>query len=237
MLRWTIGRADILLKVALLSSQLAAQKHMQQVYHIFGYLKRKFYMNPDYPEISENRFKKFDVEDFYWGSEEPIPNNVPKALGKFIALHCFVDADHASNKISRRSQTGIIIFGNKAPLIMYSKRQNSVQTSTFGSEFMAMRQAVELVQALRFKLRMFGIPLDGPVSMYCDNEAVYKNIVHPVSVLKKKHHLVTYHMCREVVASEMIRVSKEGTKINIADLFMKPLLAPRRKVLLDALMS
>ena len=202
-LRWEIeiGRVDILLEVALLSSQLAAPRigHMKQVYHIFGYLKRypksKIYMDPYYPAISENRFKKFDWEDFYWGSEKPIPNNVPKALGKSIALYCFVNADHASNIVSRRSQTGIIIIcRNKAPLIMYSKRQNSVQTLTFGSEFMAMRQAVELVQALRFKLRMFRIPLDGPASMYCDNEAVYKNIVHPDSVLKKKHHSVAYHM-------------------------------------------
>ena len=111
-----------------------------------------------------------------------------------------------------------------------------MQTSTFGSEFMAMRQAVELVQALRFKLRMFGIPLDGPASMYCDNEAVYKNIVHPDSVLKKKHHSVAYHMCREAVASEMIRVAKEGTETNIADLFTKPLSAPRREMLLDKFM-
>ena len=108
---------------------------------------------------------------------------------------------------------------------MYSKRQNSVQTSTFGSEFMAMRQAVELIQALRFKLRMFGIPLDGPASMYCDNEAVYKNIGHPDSVLKKKHHSVAYHMCREAVTSGMVRVAKEGTGTNIADLFTKHLSA------------
>ena len=77
---------------------------------------------------------------------------MPESRGRAIGLHCFVDADHASDKVTRRSQTGIIIFGNKAPLVMYSKRQNSVQTSTFGSEFMAMRQAVEMVQALRYKI-------------------------------------------------------------------------------------
>ena len=58
-------------------------------------------MERDYPEIIENRFKKFDWEDFYWGLEEPIPHNVPKVLRKSIVLHCFVDADHASNKVSR----------------------------------------------------------------------------------------------------------------------------------------
>merc|ERR1712110_877974 len=131
---------------------------------IFGYLKknprRKLYMDSEYPTIGESTLKKFDWEDFYMGAEEPIPNKMPKPRGRSIALHCFVDADHASDRISRRSQTGILIFGNKAPLVMYSKRQNSVQTSTFGSEFLALRQAVELIQALRYKLRLFGIALD-----------------------------------------------------------------------------
>ena len=116
---------------------------MEQVYHIFGYLKKhpkqKIYLDPDHPVISESRFKRFDWEEFYMGAEEPMPNHVPEPQGGEISLHCFVDADHASDKVTRRSQTGIIIFGNKAPLVMYSKRQNSVQTSTFGSEFMAMR--------------------------------------------------------------------------------------------------
>ena len=69
--------------------------------------------------------------------------------------------------------------------------------------------------------------------MYYDNEAVYKNIVHLDSTIKKKHHSVAYHMRREAVASGMIRVAKEGTQTNIADLFVKPLSTPRREVLLD----
>ena len=243
-LRWAIeiGRIDILLEVSLLSSQLASPRegHLQQVFHIFGYLKknprRKLYMDSEYPTIGESRFKKFDWEDFYMGAEEPIPNKMPKPRGRSIALHCFVDADHASDRISRRSQTGILIFGNKAPLVMYSKRQNSVQTSTFGSEFLALRQAVELIQALRYKLRLFGIALDGPANVYCDNEAVYKNVSNPDSVLKKKHHSVAYHMCREAVASGMIRIAKEDSITNLADLLTKPLSGPRRETLLDSFM-
>jgi len=243
-LRWAIeiGRLDLLLEVSLLSSQLASPRegHLQQVLHIFGYLKknprRKLYMDSEYPTIGESRFERFDWEDFYIGAEEPIPNKLPEPRGRLISLHCFVDADHASDKISRRSQTGILIFGNKAPLVMFSKRQNSVQTSTFGSEFLALRQAVELIQALRYKLRLLGIPLDGPANVYCDNEAVYRNVSNPDSVLKKKHHSVAYHMCREAVASGMIRIAKEDTETNLADLFTKPLSGPRREMLLDLFM-
>ena len=115
-------------------------------------------MDLDYPDVNESRFQKIDWEDFYKGAEVAIPNNVPEARGRAIGLHYFVDADHASEKVTRRSQTGIIIFGNNASLVMFSKHQHLVQRSTFGSEFLALRQVVELVQALRLKLRQFGIP-------------------------------------------------------------------------------
>jgi len=72
-LRWAIkvGRVDILLEVSLLSSYLASPRieHLQQVYHIFGYLKlsprRRLYFDPNYPKISESRFHSFEWEDFY----------------------------------------------------------------------------------------------------------------------------------------------------------------------------
>jgi len=40
-----------------------------------------------------------------------------------------------------------------------------VETSTFGAEFTACRQAVELLRGLRYKLRMFGVPIDGATCM------------------------------------------------------------------------
>ena len=56
---------------------------------------------------------------------------------------------------------------------------------------------------------MFGIPIDGPTDMFCDNEAVYKNASLPESQLRKKHHSISYHMSREAVASGAIRIAKE----------------------------
>ena len=116
----------------------------------------------------------------------------------------------------------------------FSKRQNSVETSTFGSEFTAPKQAVELVKALRYKLRMFGVLIEGPTDMFCDNEAVYKNSSIPESVLRKKHHSIAYHMCREAVAARICRIAKEDTETNLADIFTKVLPRPRREKLLNA---
>ena len=150
-----------------------------------------------------------------------------------MSTHCFVDASHGSDRVTRRSQTGILIFCNKAPILWHSKRQNTVEASTFGSEFQAMKNAIELIESLRYKLRMFGVPIDGSTNIFCDNEAVYKNTSLPESVLKKKHHSITYHRCREAVAAETVRVAKEGTKTNLSDLFTKLLPQPRRDELLD----
>ena len=69
--------------------------------------------------------------------------------------------------------------------VWYSKRQNTVESSTFGSEFVAMRIAKDLAIALRYKLRMFGIPIDGPADVFCDNQGVVKNTSLPESVLSK----------------------------------------------------
>ena len=162
-----------------------------------------------------------------------IPSNTLTPTGNAMSIHCFVDASHGSDRATRRSQTGILIFCNRAPIIWHSKRQNTVKTSTFGSEFTAMKNAVELVEALRYKLRMFGVPIDGPANVFCDNEAVYKNTSLPESTLKEKHHSTAYHRCREAVTAGTVRVAKDGTKTNLSDLFTKLLPQPRREELLD----
>ena len=108
-----------------------------------------------------------------------------------------------------------------------------METSTFGSEFCALKIAVEMVTALRYKLCMFGVLMSGPANMYCDNEAVYKNASTPESVLKKKHHSVAYHKCREAVAACNCRITREGTEMILSDLYTKVLPEDRRRFLLD----
>jgi hypothetical protein len=80
-----------------------------------------------------------------------------------VSMQCFVDADHASNRVTRRSQTGIAIFLNRAPIVWYSKQQNTVESSTFGSKYIVMKSAVEMLQALGYKLQSLGIPIYEPI--------------------------------------------------------------------------
>ena len=245
-LRWIIelGRIDIIVEVGLLSRYVAAPRvgHLEQVLHIFAYLKKFDHSTMVFdwtePTIDESLFKQVDWQEYYPNAKESIPLNMPKPRGKPVVTTCYVDADHAGCRLTRRSHTGILIFVNRAPIIWYSKRQNTVESSTFGSEFVAARTAVDLVEAMRYKLRMMGVPIDGPTTMFCDNEAVVRNCTAPESMLKKKHNSICYHRVREAQAGKPVwlRVAKIAGEVNLADALTKVLTGPRRHFLLSRIL-
>ena len=138
-----------------------------------------------------------------------------------VYISMFVDSDHASNKITRRSHTGIIIYANMSPIIWYSKRQNSVKTSTFSSEFVALHTRIELLEALVFKLQMLGVPVSLPCRVFCDNQAVVMSKSFLEVTLKKKNVGIAYHKVRESVASGLVLIYYEKYESNIADSFTK----------------
>ena len=115
-----------------------------------------------------------------------LPDNAPEARGHGFTMRLFVDSDHAGVETTRRSRTGFICFLNNSPIYWSSKKQTCIQTSTFGSEFTAMKDGCEYVRGLRYKLRMMGIPMDGPTYILGDNQSVLVNSSVPTSVLKKK---------------------------------------------------
>ena len=241
-LRWMVelGRIDIALEVSLLSQHLALPRvgHLEMAYHIFAYLDKhersRIVFDPTEPVVPDpGVFKEVDWSDFYEDIKEELPPNMPKPRGNSVTISCFVDSNHAGNLVTRRSHTGILIFIQNAPIIWYSKRQNTVESSTFGSEFVALRIAKEQIVALRYKLRMFGVPLEGPARVFCDNQGVVNNTSLPESVLTKKHQQLNYHAVREAVAQGILQVGKEDTMTNLADLLTKLLTSQRRRYLLD----
>ena len=74
---------------------------------------------------------------------------------------------------------------------MPQQDKNGVETSTFGSAFTAMNKSVDLIAALRYRLGMFGVPIDRSTDIFCENEAVYKNAYTTESHLRNKHHSIS----------------------------------------------
>ena len=243
-LRWAVelGRVDVYLEVSIMSQYLANPRegHLEAVYHIFAFLKRhqklKIVFDPKDVRIDESCFAQVPVgewREFYGEVAEELPVGMPEPLGRPVKITCFVDADHAGNLVTRRSHSGMLIFAQNAPILWFSKRQNTVETSSFGSEFVAMRIAKEMIVALRYKLRMFGVPVPEPADVMCDNRGVVKNTSIPSSILSKRHNAINYHAVREAAAAAIIRVGKEDTESNIADLFTKILPQERRNALVS----
>ena len=228
-LRWIVelGWIDIITEVSTLSSHLALprQGHLDAVYHLFAYLEKKhnarIAFDPTYPEIDLRHFKECDWKNFYGDVKEAIPPNAPEARGKDVDLRMFVDSDHAGDKLTRRSRTGFVIYLNKAPIVWFSKKQSTIETSVFGAEFVAMKQGMETLRGLRYKLRMMGVELSGPSYIYGDNMSVIHNTQRPESTLKKKSNSVCYHAVREAVAMDECRTGHVPSTENPADICTK----------------
>jgi hypothetical protein len=114
-----------------------------------------------------------------------------------------------------------LIYLNRAPIIWYSKTQKTIETTTFGSEFVALRIATEQIKALRYKLRMMGVPIENAANVLVDNETVVKNSTIPSSTLQRKHNSICYHYICEAVAAKIIRIAHIPTDQNLADMLTK----------------
>jgi hypothetical protein len=241
-LRWAVelGRIDICTEVSMMAAYSAAPRegHMEAVMHIFAYLqgheRSRIVLDPRYVEHAE--VEKTAWYDFYKDACELLPPDMPEPLGKPIQMTTFVDSDHAGDTVTRRSRTGVLVFLNSAPILWYSKKQNSIETSTFGSEFTAMKTGVELSEGIRYKLRMMGVPLDGHTHVKADNMSVVKNTSIPESMLKKKSNSIAYHYVRERAAAGTVVISHEPTETNLADMLTKIQPGPTRKRLAECVL-
>jgi hypothetical protein len=170
-------------------------------------------------DLSHLEMTSSDWKRFYPDiNGEVLSPNMPQPKGKSVQIKMFCDAAHATDLVTRRSTTGFIFFINGTPINWFSKEQNIIESSTFGSEIVALPIAVEMNQSLRYKLRMFGAEeIDGPTYGFCDNNSVVLNVTHPESTLAKKHNSVVYHKTRECATMKTIRIHYEKGKENCSD--------------------
>jgi hypothetical protein len=203
-LRWYVelDRIDIITEVSMLSTFLCIPRegHLDVVYHLFSYLSlhhnERVVFDPTYPAIDMRAFINTDWKPMYGDVKEAILPNAPVTRGNAIDLHLFVDSDHAEEQFTRPSRTCFVIYLNMAPMMWFSKRQPTVESSVFGADFVAMKNGIETTRGLRYKFRMMGVTIDGPTYVYGDNMSVVHNNQRPESVLKKKSNAICYHAVR-----------------------------------------
>jgi hypothetical protein len=236
-LRWAVelGHINITAEVSMMASYTTAPRmgHLNAVIHIFSFLQNhprcRLVFDDSYMTVEDGPDK--DWRDFYPDATKDIPPNAPRALGKPVQMIVFADSNHAGDLLTRRSRTGVLIILKRSPIQWYSKKQGGIET--FGSEFMGLKVATNLVKGLQYKLRMMGILIEGPSHVRVDNMSVVMNTTLPESTLKKKRNSIAYHFVRENVAAGVIKIGYKPLETNLADMLTKLQSGPVRKRLSD----
>jgi hypothetical protein len=122
---------------------------------------------------------------------------------------------------SGESVTGILHLANKTSIDWYSKKQATVETATYSSEFVAARICVEQIIDLRTTLRYLGVPIRDKGYMFGDNKSVVDSSMQLHAKLHKRHTMLSFHHVREATASDIVGFFFIPGDMNSADIFSK----------------
>jgi hypothetical protein len=229
-MQWAVslGRFDIATAVMTMSSYRSAPRigHLQRAKRMVSYLMRfsdatiRFRTaEPDYSDLAP-RPSQWDTS-VYEGASEDIPHDAPKPLGKYALLTHYVDANLYHDWVTGRSVTGILSLINKTPIDWYSKKQTTVESATYGSEFVASRICVDRAYDLRYTLRYLGVPLRHRDVIFGDNESVVNSSMRLDAKLHKRHNMICFHRVREAIAAGVVQYFHVPGKGNPADVLSK----------------
>jgi hypothetical protein len=224
----SIGRLDIATAVMTLSSFRAMPRkgHLERAKRIYGYLRQmreaRIRVLTSEPDFSEYQSPEYDWASSVYGDvKEVLPNDAPEAKGKYVTLSHYFDANLYHDMVTGRSVTGILHFLNQTPIDWYSKKQATVETATFGSEYVAARTTIDQVVDLRMTLRYLGVPIRDKSYVFGDNKTVIDCSSTPHAKLHKRHNALAFHRVREAVASKFVDIFHLKGEYNPADILSK----------------
>ena len=229
-LQWLIslGCFDLAIHVMSLSRFRAQPRngHLDRAKTIVGYLlflpDGAIRFRTGEPVFSSLKDQEYDwTRSVYSGACEQIPHDIPKPLGKHVQTTHYVDANLHHDLATGKAVTAVLHFLNQTPIDAYTKRQSTVETATYGSEFVAARTAVDQIIDIHTTLRYLGVPIRDKSYMFGDNRSVVTSSTIPNSTISKRHHLASYHRVREAIAAKYISFHWKDGKSNPADILSK----------------
>ena len=123
-------------------------------------------------------------QDFDWTySVYGDVHEMPEPLGKAVVTTTTMDANLNHCLATGKSLTGCLHFVNKTPVDWYSKKQATVETATYGSEFVAAKTATEQIMDIRQTLRYLRAPIGSKSFLLGDNRLVVTSATLPHSTL------------------------------------------------------
>ena len=229
-LQWvvTLGRFDVATAVMTMGSFRVTPRdgHLLRLRRIYGYLAKMKHGTLRYrtsiPDLSSIEVPSYDwCHSVYGNVREIIPTDAPPPLGKDVQQVSLVDANLAHNLLTGHAVTGVMHMFNQTPGDFYTRKQATVETSTYGSEFVAARTATQQIMDLRLMFRYLGAKVTPHVYLFGDNASVVQSGSIPHSRLNKRHIALSYHFVREAIASGLLKFGHIPGEDNAADILSK----------------
>ena len=229
-LQWlvTLGIFDIHAQVTTMSRFRAAprQGHMDRLKRIYSYaIRTKDYAirfrteKPDYSFLPDQDFDW--TYSVYGDVHEILPDDMPEPLGESVTTTTTMDANLNHCLATGKSLTGCLHFVNKTPVDWYSKKQATVETATYGSEFVAAKTATEQIMDIGQTLRYLGAPITTKSFLFGDNRSVVTSATLPHSTLTKRHNILAFHRVREAIAAKLMAFYWIQSAYNLSDMLSK----------------
>ena len=150
-----------------------------------------------------------------------LPDDMPEPLGKAVVMTATMDANLNHCLATGKSLTGCIHFVNKTPVDWYSKKQATVETATYGSEFVAAKTSTDQIMDIRQTLRYLGASIGSISFLFGDNRSVVTSATLPHCTLTKCHNILAFHRVREAISEKLMALYWIQSAYNLSDMLSK----------------
>jgi len=141
-----------------------------------------------------------------------------------IELKCYVDADYAACKDTRKSVSGFVITIGESVISWRSKKQPVVALSTSEAEYIALSEGIResvWIKGMLQELKL--MKADDAIEVFEDNNACISIAENDGVSERVKHIDVKFHYIRDMVKRSEVKLMRIGTKDQIADVMTKAL--------------
>jgi hypothetical protein len=149
----------------------------------------------------------------------------PRTKSSTFNISAYSDADWGSSA-DRKSLSGCLVRVNNCPIYWYTKKQNSVSTSTMEAEFTAASLLIKDVIWLRSIFTEAKLPYNNPTIIHVDNQAAIAQLEDESSPCKAKHMDIKLKFIKQHVKDGEIKPNYVETENQLADIFTKALPKP-----------
>ena len=132
-------------------------------------------------------------QDCLWKCQRRNPKSYTQTIRKKGNSTRFLDANLIHDIVARKLVTAVLHLLSTTSTDWFLKRQATVETVTYGSDFVAVKTATDQIMDHRNTLRYLGVPIVTKAYMFGDSKLVVSSSTIPQSILNKRHNMLSYH--------------------------------------------